>query len=350
MSLARQAGLFISQRAIGDAIAALPLLSFLERLSGEHVHVTTPESLADIFLFNPNVSQVLILPDAFFSTEVASRAAEAFLPSELLSTRYDVVVDTMSVSGTAALVSQLDAPIKAGIGFDGISGSYTHVLDMQQWLRWSDNERTATDYFSDIVRTVDPDFCPGSPRLHVGDAYSRQGSEWIKAHVTREKPVVAFNPGAGSALKRWSMDKFIKVAAQLEKQGYAPLFIFGPKESALLESAAAELRSRGWATWVSSDFRVQPLAGLLSHCAFTLTNDCAVMHVSAAIGTPTAALFGPTHSKVWFPYSRSLHVVIENKVDCRSTCLWGCDERRCLDDITEKDVLARLGKWLIKRS
>jgi heptosyltransferase-2/heptosyltransferase-3 len=137
----------------------------------------------------------------------------------------------------------------------------------------------------------------------------------------------------------------MNVAEQLGQQGFSPIFIFGPKESALLDGAASELHTRGWPTWVSTDFRIQPLAGLLSHCAFTLTNDCAVMHVSASIGTPTAAIFGPTHSKVWFPYSRDQHLVIENELDCRKTCQWGCDDRRCLEAISENDVLLRLQEW-----
>jgi ADP-heptose:LPS heptosyltransferase len=339
-------GLFISQIAIGDVITSLPLFKSLERLTGLAIHVATPAALDDIYAHDPRVGRVFILPDALFSIDIETTPSEDSFLDEIVSTQYGLVVDTISSPGTSVLVSQIDSPIKAGIAFESNSGRYTHLLDLQDWLRWGDSQRTATDCFSDIVRLADPDFSPDSPVLHVGDAYRHQGAEWLDAHAVSDKPVVAINPGAGSPLKRWPIERFINVAAEIEQQGYFPVFVFGPKESTMHEAVAGEICSRGWAIWASADFRVQPLAGLLSHCAFLLTNDCAVMHVSAAIGTPTAAIFGPTHSKVWFPYSSERHLVIENEVECRQTCKWGCDDRQCLDSLAADDVLLRLRKWL----
>ena len=51
------------------------------------------------------------------------------------------------------------------------------------------------------------------------------------------------------------------------------------------------------------------LAGVLSNCAALLGNDSGISHLAAAVGTPTAALFGPTRRRVWRPLGSHVHAL-----------------------------------------
>ncbi len=43
------------------------------------------------------------------------------------------------------------------------------------------------------------------------------------------------------------------------------------------------------------------IAGLLKEMDMVVTNDTGIMHLSAAVGTPTLSLFGPTDPLQWAP-------------------------------------------------
>jgi ADP-heptose:LPS heptosyltransferase len=46
---------------------------------------------------------------------------------------------------------------------------------------------------------------------------------------------------------------------------------------------------------------VRAAAAVLQRCAIYVTNDTGMMHVAAAVGTPTLSLFGPTDPLQWAP-------------------------------------------------
>ena len=66
------------------------------------------------------------------------------------------------------------------------------------------------------------------------------------------------------------------------------------------------------------------LGALIESCDLYLTCDSGPMHIAAAVGTPTVALFGPTSPTRHGPYGEN-HEVIEKPVSCRP-----CYKRKCI--------------------
>ena len=58
------------------------------------------------------------------------------------------------------------------------------------------------------------------------------------------------------------------------------------------------------------------LGALLERCEVCVTCDSGPMHIAAAVGMPTVALFGPTSPTRHQPYGTG-HTVIEKPVSCR---------------------------------
>jgi heptosyltransferase-2 len=160
------------------------------------------------------------------------------------------------------------------------------------------------------------------------------------------RPVIAFAPGAVGPSKRWSY--FAELAEQLTAAGNAVWVLGSPAEAPLAAEivAAAGPAARDL---TSSDLRNAILA---LKCASTcVSNDSGLLHVSAAIGTPTVGIFGPTSPWHWAPLN-PLAATIETTTDvpCRPCHMPTCRllHHRCMRDIPASQVLPAVQRALAK--
>lgn len=111
-------------------------------------------------------------------------------------------------------------------------------------------------------------------------------------------PIVALSPGAVGAGKAWPPGHYAELARALAKDGASVWVLGGPAESAVAKHivAAGGAQARDL---TGNDLRNAILA--LAAADISVTNDSGLMHVSAALGTPTVAIFGPTSPWHWKP-------------------------------------------------
>jgi heptosyltransferase-2 len=112
------------------------------------------------------------------------------------------------------------------------------------------------------------------------------------------RPIVTLSPGAVGAGKAWPAGHYAALAQALAKDGASIWVLGGPNEIASAQQIAA---AGGDAVrdLTGNDLRDAILA--LAAATVSVTNDSGLMHVSAAIGTPTVAIFGPTSPWHWKP-------------------------------------------------
>jgi heptosyltransferase-2 len=112
------------------------------------------------------------------------------------------------------------------------------------------------------------------------------------------RPIVALSPGAVGVGKAWPAGHYAALARALVNDGATVWVLGGPNETPL----AKEIAAAGGANMrdlTGTDLRNAILA--LAAADAAVTNDSGLMHVSAAIGTPTVAIFGPTSPWHWKP-------------------------------------------------
>jgi heptosyltransferase-2 len=101
----------------------------------------------------------------------------------------------------------------------------------------------------------------------------------------------------------------------------------------------------------STDLRNAILAMKLANAC--VSNDSGLVHVSAAIGTPTIGIFGPTSAWHWAPLN-PLAATIETttEVPCRPCHKPVCrmEHHRCMRDIPASQVLSAVHRALGKVS
>ena len=121
---------------------------------------------------------------------------------------------------------------------------------------------------------------------------ARDVDAWCTAKkLSDAPPIVTLSPGAVGTGKAWPPGHYAELARTLAKEVAAIWVLGGPGEKPIAKQIADAAGNRV-RDLTGHDLRNAVLA--LGAADVSVTNDSGLMHVSAAIGTPTVAIFGPT--------------------------------------------------------
>jgi heptosyltransferase-2 len=162
--------------------------------------------------------------------------------------------------------------------------------------------------------------------------------QWRQDNGLGTAPAIALAPGSVGSGKRWTY--YPEAARLLAQKGLDVWVVGGPAEKAL----AAEIVAAGGSRvrdLTGTDLRNGILA--MAAAAVAVSNDSGLMHIAAALGTPTMGIFGPTNPYLWGPLN-GLAATIQTKtvVPCqpchRPVCTM--NDHRCMREIPAADVAA----------
>jgi ADP-heptose:LPS heptosyltransferase len=177
------------------------------------------------------------------------------------------------------------------------------------------------------------------PPLPVTDGERREAQRLLESHGLGERPIVVLAPGSGSAAKNWPAARFAGLLPVLAGLGLTPVLIQGPADQAAVDAVLAH--ADGEAPAVLRDDSPQVLKGIVSQAALFVGNDSGPMQLSAMVGTPTVAIFGPTDPQLWEPrgpHARMLRAG-ESCSPCPADVMRACEHRKCLEGVTGDQVL-----------
>ncbi|MBD3403293.1 HAD-IIIA family hydrolase [candidate division GN15 bacterium] len=164
-----------------------------------------------------------------------------------------------------------------------------------------------------------------------------------------DRPRVVIAPGAAHPPKQWGIEQFAQVANRLVENHDAEIIWAGTSEDT--PPGALKSLSLPESVRLLIDHPLDRLAGDIASAHLTVANDSGIAHLSSAVGTPTLALFGPTHPALGFA-PRGLHDrLIEVDEWCRPCSLHGqkpCfrDEQYCFTRIDPVMVAERAASML----
>ncbi|RAI41325.1 lipopolysaccharide heptosyltransferase II [Rhodoplanes roseus] len=154
-----------------------------------------------------------------------------------------------------------------------------------------------------------------------------------------DRPVAALAPGAVGPSKRWPAERYGEVARSLAAEGLDVWVLGGPGETPLATEIAG-IGGERVRDLTGTDLRNAILG--LAAADVAVSNDSGLLHVAAAIGTPTVGIFGPTSAWHWAPLN-PIAATLETTtvVPCRPchkpTCRMG--HHACMRDIPAATVL-----------
>ncbi|KWV59507.1 lipopolysaccharide heptosyltransferase II [Bradyrhizobium macuxiense] len=173
------------------------------------------------------------------------------------------------------------------------------------------------------------------PQLQVpADEVAR----WRQANGLGIGPAIALGPGSVGASKRWT---YYPEAARLFAEGGFDVWVVGgPAEKALAQEIVAVGGARV-RDLTGTDLRNGVLA--MAAASVAISNDSGLMHIAAAIGTPTMGIFGPTSPYLWAPINGLAATMQQTKTKlscqpCQST-ICRMNDHRCMRDLSAVEVV-----------
>ena len=179
------------------------------------------------------------------------------------------------------------------------------------------------------------------------DADRQAARQILAAHgISPNERLIGVNLGTTWRTKRWSLENFAAVITQIQKRMDVRLLLTGstaeiPLGEALVGTIKVEMIN------LIGKTTLMQLGALIENCNLYLTCDSGPMHIAAAVGTPTIALFGPTSPTRHGPYGEN-HEVIEKPVECRPCykrkCMRKDQPHLCMTEINPNQVVAQILK------
>jgi heptosyltransferase II len=307
--------LIVKVHGMGDSVLVRAVIELLARTYPEvEIGVLTGSATRELMtaglsVRNHGYDQKRVTPRAIVSAwrDVRSSSYEAVANFE-----------QGSLAGTAFVAS---AGIKTHAGFVRGDGDLKlSLLSHPVKFRESDSMWQS---FLRITRVLYPDLPdqPVSITLRASQQSETWAEEWWRSHIG-DRTAVAMHLGCGPGMdfKRWPVSRFLALAGRIGRRWPNPVIIL---TGTTLERDLIRqfLEAFGGAAVDASNIgSIEKTALILKRCRLLVSNDTGVMHLSAAIGTPTVGLFGPTSVVQWAPLGPRSAFIRETKLPC-SPCV-----------------------------
>ena len=262
--------LFINGDRIGDCVmmsAALPILR--RQFPGCAITMACGPHAAPLFRAAPGVERVIPLPQKKGGMHWLD------LYRQVAGTHWDLVVDIRG-SSIAWLLRARERRV-----YNRAWETGQHKVEMVSRMMGAD-------------QTADPEI--------VIDATAQFRADQIIGADTR--PIIALAPIASLPIRSWPLDRWAGLVEGLKAEprfdGWRFMMVGGPGDRDAAAPSLAAAGDRGIDCVGQSDILAS--AAAIRRAALFVGNDSGLMHVSAAVGTPTLGVFGPSewwHKAPW---------------------------------------------------
>jgi heptosyltransferase-2 len=139
-------------------------------------------------------------------------------------------------------------------------------------------------------------------------------------HEGTRSVVLHLGSGSSAVARRWPLSRFVRLADHVFAAGWADTFVLTGRcgEAALAREFTSQTSHRAVSAMGLPS--LQHTAEILRRSALVVSNDTGVMHLAAAMGTPTVGLFGPNSPARYAPVGPRTAAVYGAKTAC-SPCI-----------------------------
>ena len=345
--------LIVRLSSLGDVVHALPLLDALRRARPDaHLAWLVEEGAASLLEGHPQLDRLFVAPRGELQGLVRSGrwgtagARLRALLRELRAERFDLSIDAQSNLRSGLLARASGASSRIGFA-PPFSKEYAHRL---LTLRVSPptGPQLKVERNLELLRPMG--IRPCAPRACI--PVSERARRFAERALHAPGPWVALHPGVSEmgAIKRWPAERYAMVARQLwADYGARVLVTWGPGEETLARRVAAE----GSARTAPATASLQELAALYQRCAVVVGSDTGPVHLAAALGVHSVALYGPKDPGIYAPWQaqtgRAARVLWKG-VHCSPCGRRHCGEVICMPAIGVAEVVAAVGEGLAASS
>lgn len=336
--------LIVKLSAIGDVIHTLPALNAIRRRYPEaHITWLVEEAAAGLVSGHPALDRVIVVPRKSWMKRLNRRRFKQTLREvigfvgRIRDTRYELVLDFQALLKSSIWITLARGNRKVGFG-RGMEHMESSWLFLNERIPPISMEVHALDRGLHLLRAIGIPADAVEYRLPIREPDRRRSQDLLEmAPGNREGPLLAMNPAAKWETKLWDPRKFSSLADRIIKAHSARIVFTGAEEDRP-EMDAIINDMQHPALNVAGRTTLMELAALYEGMTAVVTTDTGPMHLAAAVGTPTVALFGPTAPWRTGPYG-SGHRIVRSGPPCSPCFKRDCAHPECMTNISVGQVM-----------
>ncbi|MDZ7860187.1 MAG: glycosyltransferase family 9 protein [Candidatus Krumholzibacteriota bacterium] len=335
--------LVIRFSSLGDLILMLPLLSRLRAIFPNSViDLATKEEYSDLFEGNKNIDNLHTLNEGGFRQLFVLR-------KKIQQNKYDIILDAHNVIRSNFLYHTTRAKRKAQITKDHIK----KLLLIKYKINLYKEAGTQVEKYLDLTNLFDASYGKGEEnKFQLPREALDTADTIIKKADFGEKEIIAVAPGAKWDTKKWPEKKFRNLVSTLGRNNFNIVIVGGAEEKTLSNIIAETSQSPLINT--TGELKIWETGAILKKCILLVTNDSALLHLSEYVGTPVAALFGPTVREFGYYPLLEESKAVEIDLDCRPCSRSGSNvcpigTKECLKSISVDTVIKNIESILAEK-
>lgn len=340
--------LIVKTSAIGDVTHTMPALNCLRNHFPEaHITWLVEEAASNLILGHTSVNRVLISKRQKWVKEFRAGAWRSSLAkarnfvSQLREREYDLVIDFQGLLKSGIWVWFSRGKKRVGFG-RGMQHSECSYLFLNKKVPAVDMEIHALDRELLLLEAIDVPCKEVVYDFPITESHRQKVHQLLdEAGYEKDKQaLIAINPQTKWETKLWYNDRFSEVADCLAAKDVFVVFTGGAADrNTIREIQGNMVHSSLDLTGKSS---LKELAALYELAHVVISTDTGPMHISAAVGTPVVALFGPTAPWRTGPHGDGHHV-LRHAMPCspcfKRQCLLDDDVKKCMKTIAVSQVV-----------
>jgi heptosyltransferase-2 len=325
---------------VGDAVMGVPALRELRRLFPEGHITLVVRPWAEGLFKDCDFIDALLIYDRKGPASVLRQVRQ------WRQQRFDLAVLFQNAFEAALIPFLARVPLRVGYATDGRRLLLSHALSLPGWR----NTRHEVFYYMNIVEELrrlvqgssavtanEPD-CS----LNVSTTRRSHAASKLSQHGVRKgSAIVALCPGSvNSRAKRWSAERYARLADRLIEEMNVNILLIGSKEEGDVTAEVAQQMKQP-AINLAGETSLDEVVAILGIVDLLVTNDTGPAHISSAQGKPTLVIFGPTNPLTTRPYS-AVAEIVRKPPDCAPCMLRDCPiDHRCMEAISVDEVFTR---------
>lgn len=348
--------LVVKLRYHGDVLLTTPVFSALKHA---HPHLEIDalvyRETSDMLSGHACVSRLFTIDRSVRKDGwMAQLAAEWRLLAALRARRYDLLIHLTEHWRGPLFKRLLHIPVAVTARYRRRAGSrlwrnsFTHHYPVPK------SPRHMVERHLDALRRIGVQPVPEHSRLHLepGAAAAESAAQKLAALELSEGGYVLLHPASRFFYKCWDPARTAALIDALHDRGRTVLMTGAPTQAEGAMAAEILRRCARSPHSLVGQLSLKELAWCIGKAQLFVGVDSVPMHIAAAMGTPTVALFGPSTQAVWGPWQVD-HEIVASRPGCQPCQQRGCGDggvSQCIQDIAVADVMSAIARLEARRS
>ena len=329
--------LVVRMSSVGDIVLTEPVIAALKSAYPDaRIGFIVKRKYVDLIASNPAIDTIHLLDDSSFS-------ALRRLCREVRAGGYSAVVDLHRNARSLALTVCSRASLATAYKKRELKDSLRVRIGRRPFRA---SKRLVERYLDALAPLGLRPACR-KPRFHLSASDEEWAARYLDDLGLAPGAYAAVVPGALWATKRWPAKRFSAVSSALAAEFDLNVLLLGSmSERQLCEDIAGYAGSR--VLVAAGETKLGQMAALIGSARIFIGNDSGPMHIAAALGTSTVAIFGPTDPG---QFDFENNEVVYADLECSACSFYGTDACKlghwqCMQSLSAGLVLSAVRRLL----